>query len=219
MQQQEIAALKSRMQQLDTGYVAEYGGRLESQKAAAHRAYKVAHEEGDSEALLEAQEVLNRVAIEEQRFHVARARQQQAQQQPQQQQPPQQVQQPPQQMAPPQQVDPKAKALTEKNEWFGKDQTMTYAAFGIHKQLIEDEGFDPASDEYYSELDRRIAEDFSHKLDKPGQRSSRPVQTVASASRTAKTSGPRKVKLTASQVAIAKKLGVPLEEYAKYVKE
>jgi len=113
MQQQEIANLKARMQQLDTGYVAEYGSRLESQKAAAHNAYRAAHEDGDSEALLQAQEALSRIAIEEQRFQVARSRQQAQQPQPQQQQvQQQQVQQQPQQQA--QQVDPKAKAWTEK---------------------------------------------------------------------------------------------------------
>ena len=96
---------------------------------------------------------------------------------------------------------------------------MTYAAFGIHKRLVENEGFDPNSDDYYTELDRRLVDKFPNEFDKTSQSSSRPVQTVASASRTAKTSGRRKVKLTPSQVAIAKKLGVPLEEYAKYVKE
>jgi|TARA_R100001463_G_scaffold22361_1_gene53637 hypothetical protein len=220
LQQQEIAALKSRMQQLDTGYVAEYGGRLESQKAAAHRAYKIAHEEGDSEALLAAQEVLNRVAIEEQRFHVARARQQQAQQQPQQQvqQPQQQVQQPQQQMAPPpQQVDPKAKAWTEKNEWFGKDEVMTASAFAIHNNL-EAEGFDTGSDEYYNAVDRQLREYFPEKFSDAQPKKTGGGNQVApagsSASRNVK-SGRRTVKLSPSQVAMAKKLNVPLDRYAK----
>ena len=96
---------------------------------------------------------------------------------------------------------------------------MTYAAFGIHKRLVESEGFDPRTDEYYTELDRQLAETFPQKLGTNSQKQSRPVQTVASASRTATTGRPSKVRLTQSQVAMAKKLNVPLEEYAKYVKE
>ena len=216
MQQQEIADLKNRMQQLDTGYVAEYGGRLESQKAAAHRAYKVAHEEGDSEALLAAQEVLNRVAIEEQRFQLAKARQQQTQQQVQQQ--VQQPQQPQQQVAPPpQQVDPKAKAWTEKNEWFGKDEVMTASAFAIHNSL-EAEGFDTGSDEYYNAVDRQLREYFPEKFSDAQPKKTGGGNQVApagsSASRNVK-SGRRTVKLSPSQVAMAKKLNVPLDRYAK----
>ena len=128
------------------------------------------------------------------------------------------VQQPTQQSAPP--PDPKAEAWAEKNEWFGNDQTMTYAAFGIHKKLIEEEGFDPRTDEYYTELDRRMETEFPHKLGTNGNGSRRPAQNVASVTRTAKGTGrKRRVKLSSSQVAMANKLGVPLEEYAKYVKE
>ena len=125
----------------------------------------------------------------------------------------------PQQQAPVK-PDPKAEAWATKNEWFGSDQTMTYAAFGIHRQLIEDEGFDPASDEYYTELDRRVRTEFPHKF-KEKVRDAGP--RVASAESTAsKSSSPKKrrtVKLTPSQIAIAKRLNVPLEEYAKYVKD
>ena len=215
MQQQEIANLKARMQQLDTGYVAEYGGRLESQKAAAHNAYRAAHEDGDSEALLQAQEVLNRIAIEEQRFQVARSRQQAQQQQPQQQvqqQPQQQVQQ---QQA--QQVDPKAKAWTEKNTWFGQDDVMTASALAIHNKL-EAEGFDMGSDEYYNTVDSQIREYFPDKFsDSQPKRSGGGNQVApagSSASRSTK-QGRRTVKLTPSQVAMAKKLNVPLDRYAK----
>jgi len=208
----ESEDLKARLNKLDQGYVQEYSGRVESELEAAKNNLRQAMSIGDTDAAVEAQQQLASLTLARERALQAQSRvkEETAAEVPAQQAQPEQ---------PPQRPDPKAEAWADKNEWFGKDQTMTYAAFGIHKQLIEDEGFDPASDEYYSELDRRIAEDFSHKLGKPGQRSSRPVQTVASASRTAKTSGPRKVKLTASQVAIAKKLGVPLEEYAKYVKE
>ena len=111
--------------------------------------------------------------------------------------------------------DPKATAWAEKNSWFGQDSAMTYTAFDLHKKLTESEGFDPSSDEYYAEIDKRIRLEFPHKFDKPVQKSvSKPTQNVASATRSPKT-GRKSVRLTPSQVAIAKKLGVPLEEYAK----
>ena len=112
--------------------------------------------------------------------------------------------------------DPKAEAWAEKNEWFGKDKAITYTAFDLHRKLTEEEGLDPQSDEYYSEVDKRIRLEFPHKF---GNKSvektiSKPTQNVASATRSSKT-GRKQVRLTSSQVAIAKKLGVPLEEYAK----
>ena len=118
--------------------------------------------------------------------------------------------------------DPKASAWADKNTWFGQDSAMTYTAFDLHKKLTEQEGFDPSSDEYYSEIDKRIRLEFPHKFannDSSGEnKRPTPVQTVASAKRSTK-SGRKTVRLTPSQVAIAKKLGVPLEEYAKYAKE
>ena len=111
--------------------------------------------------------------------------------------------------------DPKAESWASKNTWFGQDAAMTYTAFDLHKKLTEQEGFDPSSDEYYSEIDKRIRLEFPHKFaTKEVTETTKPVQTVASAKRSTKT-GRRTVKLTPSQVAIAKKLGVPLEEYAK----
>ena len=115
-------------------------------------------------------------------------------------------------------VDPKAEAWAAKNAWFGKDKAMTYTAFDLHKTLVDEEGYDPKSDEYYTEVDKRIRLEFPHKFDKPeSTESTKPVQTVASATRSTKT-GRKTVRLTPSQVAIAKKLGVPLEEYAKQLK-
>jgi len=115
-------------------------------------------------------------------------------------------------------VDPKAEAWAAKNTWFGKDKAMTYTAFDLHKTLVDEEGYDPKSDEYYTEVDKRIRLEFPHKFDKPeSTESTKPVQTVASATRSTK-SGRKTVRLTPSQVAIAKKLGVPLEEYAKQLK-
>jgi len=112
--------------------------------------------------------------------------------------------------------DPKAEAWADKNEWFGKDNAMTYTAFDIHKKLVEEEGFDPSSDEYYSEVDKRIRLEFPHKFDSVEQPTKeQPVQNVASAKRPAAKGRRKTVKLTPSQVAISKRLGVPLEEYAK----
>ena len=111
--------------------------------------------------------------------------------------------------------DPKAEDWASKNAWFGQDTAMTYTAFDLHKKLTEEEGYDPSSDEYYSEIDKRIRLEFPHKFDKKEfTETAKPVQTVASAKRSTK-SGRKTVRLTPSQVAIAKKLGVPLEEYAK----
>ena len=117
--------------------------------------------------------------------------------------------------------DPKAEAWSEKNTWFGKDTAMTYTAFDLHKTLTETEGYDPSSDEYYAEIDKRIRLEFPHKFannsDTAEKQTTKPVQTVASAKRSTR-SGRQTVRLTPSQVAIAKKLGVPLEEYAKQLK-
>jgi GH15 family glucan-1,4-alpha-glucosidase len=120
-------------------------------------------------------------------------------------------QRPPQQQAP---RDPKAEAWAEENEWFGKDNAMTYTAFDLHRKLTEEEGMDPQSNEYYIEVDRRIRLEFPHKFGKKEQQIGKPTQNVASATRSSKTNR-KSVRLTSSQVAIAKKLGVPLEEYAK----
>ena len=212
----EAAHLKSRMNTLDTNYVNEYSNRVESEMGTAEQALARAIEIGDTNGVVEAQRNITKLAIENDRANQAKMQQQRhAQQEEAQRQ--QQVQQPmPQQQ--PRRPDPKAEDWASRNEWFGSDEAMTYAAFGVHKKLVENEGFDPQSNEYYSELDKRMKEEFPHKL-KTGE-SRRPAQTVASVSRSSsgRSSG-KKVRLTPSQVAIAKKLGVPLEEYAKYVKE
>ena len=114
--------------------------------------------------------------------------------------------------------DPKAEDWASKNNWFGKDRAMTFTAFEIHKDLVEREGFDPQTDEYYAEVDKRIRVEFPHKFDTKETQTSKPTQNVASVKRTAVRQGKQTVRLTSSQVAIAKKLGVPLEEYAKQIK-
>ena len=115
-----------------------------------------------------------------------------------------------------QEIDPKAQEWSAKNTWFGTDNAMTYTAFDIHRQLVEDEGFDPQSEQYYSEVDKRIRLEFPHKFANVEQSATeQPAQTVASAKRPAKKGRRKTVKLTPSQIAISKRLGVPLEEYAK----
>jgi len=213
--QSEAQKLQERMNTLDTSYVNEYSTRVETQMGTAEQDLARAIEIGDTNGVVEAQRKITGLAIENDRARQAKMQQERyAQQAAAQQQ--QQVQQPmPQQQ--PRRPDPKAASWADRNEWFGSDEAMTYAAFGVHKKLVENEGFDPQSDEYYTELDQRMKEEFPHKLN-GGSR--RPAQTVASVSRSSsgRSSG-KKVRLTPSQVAIAKKLGVPLEEYAKYVKE
>lgn len=209
--QSEAETIRQRMQQLDQGYLTEYGGRLSLEQQQAEAELRRAVEMGDAEATVAAQRKLTNLAIAANQYETVKnqqaARQQQVQQP---------IQQPVQQPAPQQQrPDPKAEQWAGKNQWFGEDKAMTFAAFGIHKDLVETEGFDPQSDEYYSELDRRIRKEFPQKFSGASKRN---AQTVAGVSRTT-SNGRRRVKLSPSQVAIAKKLGVPLEEYAKYVKE
>ena len=198
-------------------------------RARAEAELKRAVEVGDADKIIESQRRLNDLYSAAQKYRDAKrlqeTREQQyaAQQQPVQQPAYQQPQQQPQQIRRP---DRKAEEWAERNTWFGQDEALTFAAFGIHKKLVEDEGFDPQSDEYYNELDRRIQQRFGNTMqnaDESAQTSGtgrRPAQTVAGVSRSSgKTSGRKKVRLTPTQVAIATKLGVPLEEYAKYVKD
>ena len=213
----ESDSLKSRLNNLDGAYVQEYSNRIDSQMKEAEQQLKQAMELGDTSAAVEAQRRFTQLAVETDRANQAKAQQQRQQEQAKQyaQQP---VQQPVQQPAV-KKPDPKAEDWASKNNWFGQDEAMTFAAFGIHKKLVEEEGFDATSDEYYDELDNRIAEEFPHKVKTNGVGSKRPAQTVASVSRSAtgRTSS-KKVRLTPTQVDIARRLGVPLEEYAKHVK-
>ncbi len=211
--QSEAQTLKQRMSSLDTNYVNEYTSRVNTQIEQAENTLARAMEMGDSKATVEAQRTLTNLAIQQDRANQAKAQQERVAQQKEE---PQQAA--PQQPAPaaPKRPDPKAETWAMKNSWFGQDEAMTYAAFGIHKNLVEEEGFDPTTDEYYTELDRRISSKF---VNAGNTANKRPAQTVVGASRTPTGRSGKKVRLTPSQVAIAKKLGVPLEEYAKYVKE
>jgi hypothetical protein len=211
--QAESEQIKQRMQSLDNNYVNEYSSRVTSQMEQAEAELSRAIEIGDSAATVQAQRKLTNLAIQADRAEQAKAQQEQqkAQAEAVAQQVPQQA---PQQA--PRRPDAKAEQWALRNTWFGDDEAMTYAAFGIHKKLVEEEGFDPTSDEYYTELDRRIDDKFNTGAKTT---SKRPAQTVAGATRTTSGRSGKKVRLTPSQVAIAKKLGVPLEEYAKHVKE
>ena len=213
--EQENKELAQKLNQMDTNYVDQYSGRVDSQMAQAEQKLRAAMELGDTEAAVSAQKEMTTLAVEADRAAQAKAANERRKSAPP---APQPVQQPVQQA--PQEPDAKAQAWAQKNEWFGNDSAMTYAAFGIHKDLVEQEGIDPKSDEYYTELNERMGKEFPHKFNN-GAQSRKVVQNVASASRstTGRSSGKKQVRLTNRQVAIAKKLGVPLEEYAKYVKE
>ena len=213
--QTESNALKTRMKSLDEGYLSEYGGRITSEQESAENNLRSAMELGDTDAVVVAQRKLTELAVAQERLNQAKVQQQQQLQYQEQQQQQQQQQAAPAPQ-PPAEADPKAEAWAARNEWFGKDEAMTFAAFGLHKRLVEDEEFDPTSNEYYSELDKRMRNEFPQKLNGG---TNKPSQPVASVSRSGSPGRSRKVRLTPSQVAIAKKLGVPLEEYAKYVKE
>ena len=208
----ENEQLKERLKNLDHGYISEYGTRLDAQLEQAKKNYRDAHEAGDVDKMFDAQQALSKISIEQERHRIAKDRQEAQVKQVEQQ--TQQLQAQPQQ-AP---VDPKAQAWAEKNEWFGEDQVMTSTAMGIHQKLSE-EGFDLSSDEYYDEIDRQLKNLFPEKFNngRANGGSARVAPADTSASR--KKQGRRTVRLTPSQVAIAKKLNVPLEEYAKYVKE
>ena len=215
---EEKQRLEERVRSLDTGYLSEYGTRLEAQSLAAKDAFKKAYESGDADAIAAAQEQMSKIAIDQERFRIAKQRS--TTQAPLQTEKPEApVQQQPQQRQPEVRVDPKAQSWAEKNEWFGSDKMLTAAAMALHSTLVEDEGFDPTSDEYYSEIDRRIRREFPNKFQTTKTAAPARVAPAASSASKAAVQGRRSVKLTASQVAMAKRLNVPLEEYAKYVKE
>ena len=217
--QNEATQLKSQVDALDTNYVSEYSNRVVSEMERVEEQLARSIELGDSAGTVESQRKLTSLAIQADRAAQAKLQQENSRNQAfaaQQQQQYQQQQQPQQPANPVKRPDARAEQWALRNSWFGQDEAMTYAAFGIHKALVENEGFDPSGSEYYNELDRRIAGKFGGGAKTS---SKRPAQTVAGASRTSNGRTGRKVRLTPSQVAIAKKLGVPLEEYAKYVKD
>ena len=208
------SALEGRLSKLDKSYTSEFENRVTTNMTAARQALRTAIESQDVEGQVAAQEQIANLTMDAARLNAMKAAEQAKSE-------PKEVNVTPQQTRQPAQSDPMAEAWASENAWFGNDSAMTYTAFDIHKTLVEKEGFDPKSKEYYDEVDSRIRLEFPHKFDKvEGNTTERakPVQNVASAKRSASTGRKNKtVRLTPSQVAIAKRLGVPLEEYAKQV--
>jgi len=202
---------ETRLSKLDKSYVSEFESRVTSNLSAAKQALKTAIEAQDVDGQVKAQEQIASLTMDAARLNNLKTTAEEPKQQ-------KEINITPQRTTQPTVTDPRAEDWASKNAWFGSDSAMTYTAFDIHKKLVEEEGYDPKSDEYYAEIDSRIRVEFPHKFDKiEGNTTERakPVQNVASAKRSASTGRKKTVKLTPSQVAIAKRLGVPLEEYAK----
>jgi hypothetical protein len=205
--------MEGKLSKLDKNYVSEFESRVKTNLAAAKLALKNAIESQNVEAQVAAQEQIANLTVDAARLNSMKVAEKE---------PKKEVTINPQQVnnkiAP---TDPKAEEWASNNSWFGNDSAMTYTAFDIHKKLVEEEGFDPKTEEYYEEVDKRIRLEFPHKFDKVSNTTTeraKPAQNVASAKRSASTGRKKTVKLTPSQVAIAKRLGVPLEDYAKQLK-
>ena len=208
----EKEEIQSRLSKLDKTYVSEFEGRVKTSLAAAKLALKNAIDSQDVDAHVAAQEQIANLTVDAARLNAMKVAEVEK---------PKEVNVTPQRQQTTPQSDPKAEMWATKNPWFGNDTAMTYTAFDLHKKLVEEEGYDPKSDEYYNEIDKRIRVEFPHKFDKVEDNSTervKPTQNVASAKRSASTGRRKTVKLTPSQVAIAKRLGVPLEDYAKQLK-
>ncbi len=209
--QRDYSDIKTKLSRLEPNYVTAIENRVTSGLQAAQAKLVRAREAGDINAEVDAQKEIARLGVEEVKVNTLKSKLSDSKEK--------EVKTPSLDdvlRTPP--ADPKAEAWAEKNEWFGKDSAMTYTAFDYHKKLTEDEGMDPKSDEYYAEIDKRMRLDFPHRFGKTeSKESTKPTQTVASATRSVRPSRST-VRLTSSQVAIAKKLGVPLEEYAKQLK-
>ena len=209
----EQKTLKARLAKIDKGFVSEMENRIVSGIEAAQSKLATARENNDLKAEVEASKEIAKLGYEEARLAEMKVKQadqeKEVKQQP--------VKQPLLQQENLPKPDARATEWAETNSWFGKDEPMTYTAFSLHKKLVEEEGYDPQSEDYYGELDRRIKLEFPHKFGKTTEVTTKPTQTVASATRGVKKAGRRTVQLTSSQVAIARKLNVPLEEYAKQI--
>ena len=206
--------LENKFSKLDKSYVSEFESRVKTNMKAAKQALRTAIESQNVEGQVTAQEQIATLTMDGARLNALKVAETSKPQE-------KDVKITPQQYRPPVTPDPQAEDWATKNTWFGNNSAMTYTAFDIHKKLVEEEGFDPKSNEYYEEVDKRIRLEFPHKFDKMQGNSTereKPSQNVASAKRSALTGRRKTVKLTPSQVAIAKRLGVPLEDYAKQLK-
>jgi len=217
--QNQAEKVRGQYDALGNNYTKELEAKVQTGMDAAQLAYKQAVESQNVDGQVEAQKAIAQMAMEEVRLKQIKKAQEQREVQIEQQKaavPTQPQAQPDQFAQAAQQIDPKAETWASKNPWFGTDNAMTYTAFDIHKKLVEEEGYDPQSDEYYSEVNKRIKLEFPHKFDSVEEPTKeQPVQNVASAKRPAGKGRKKTVRLTPSQVAISKRLGVPLEEYAK----
>jgi len=203
--------LEQRFVKTDSDYIKRFESSVKEGMDSAQKDLARAIESGDAKAQVEANKKIATLAFDNARLEQSKEVREEAPARP------ADVREPQQPSSYPA-SDPQADAWAGRNTWFGQDRAMTFTAFEIHKDLVDKEGFDPKSDEYYAEVDKRIRVDFPHKFDKSDNKyTTEPVQTVASAKRSVKP-GRKTVRLTSSQVAIAKKLGVPLEEYAKQLK-
>ena len=211
-QKSQKEKLQKKYSQIEQVGVKDREEKIKSGLAASAAKLAAAKEAGDLAAEVEANKEIARLGYEEARLNEAKAAYEAAKDEPKTQEIPKIL---PKREAQP---DPKAEAWGAKNKWFGTDNAMTYTAFDLHKKLVDEEGYDPNSDEYYSEIDKRIRLEFPNKFDTTNENTTKPTQIVASAKRSVNKSGRKTVRLTPSQVAIAKKLGVPLEEYAKQMK-
>jgi len=203
---------KKRLSTVNTGYMSEYEGRISSQEAQAKRALTEAYEAGDYDKVADAQQAISQIAIEKERLRVQKGRSQA--QAVQQQQVPQQQQQQPQPRQ--QQRDPKLESWIGKNKWFGQDKVMTGAARAIHETLIAEEGYDPTSDEYYAEIDKRMRREMPQKF-QGDKKSVQSVTPAGSGNRSLKSGRKKQVDLNPGQVRLAERLGVPLDKYAAQV--
>ena len=205
---------KQRLSTLDKGYMSEYEGRVTTQEAQAKRALAEAHEAGDYEKLADAQAAISQIAIEKERLRLQKQRsEQQAQEYAAQQ---EQVQQQPRQQAPQPQRDPKLESWLEKNKWFGSDKVMTGAARAIHETLVAEEGYNPTTDEYYAEIDRRMRSEMPNKF-ASNKKNVQSVTPSGNGSRSLVNGRKKQVDLNPGQVALANKLKIPLEKYAAEV--
>jgi len=213
--QAENQSLKTSTSKLNQNYYSEAENRLKSQRAQANSVLKNAYQEQDWDKVTKAQEILDKITVEESKLANNKMT---IQREPQYYDAPMPQQQPIFQQAAPE-PDPAAEDWASKNEWFGQDETMTLAAFNIHRKLVEEEGFDPSDTMYYDEIDKRIRVEFPHKF-KGTTTNSKMQQTVAPAVRSGNSGSGRKrqVKLTKSEVEMARRLNVPVQEYAKYIK-
>ena len=209
---QENENLNAKLNNLDKGYINEYGTRVDSQTEQAKRLFKEAYEAGDSDKMAEAQDVMAKLAIEKERLRIQKARAEQDAQQP-----TEKKEVPQRQQAPKvEDLDPKLQTWMKSNTWFGTDMVMTGAAQGLHQQLVGSEGFDPTSDEYYAEIDKRMRDSFPNKFQDKRQ-NAQAVAPATSNGRAVKSGRKKTVELSPGQVAFAKKMNIPLERYAKEV--